>query len=196
MASSRAAAPALPRMFFRGRSDWETWLAAHHDSSPGVWLQFAKKGVAATTVSRADALEVALCWGWIDSQAKSLDEESWLQRFTPRRARSRWSQINCEAAQVLIATGKMMPPGLAQIEAAKKDGRWDRAYASPSRMTVPEDLRRRLARYPKAARAFEALNAQNRYAILYRIHDAKKSETRARRIERFVQMLREGKTIY
>lgn len=186
----------LPRKSFPTRAVWEKWLEANHASSPGLWIQFAKKGVAARSASRAEVLEVALCYGWIDSQAKSLDDAYWLQRFTPRRSRSKWSQINCKAAEALIASGQMRPAGLAEVERAKADGRWERAYASPKNIEVPDDLRRRLERYPKALRAFEALDAQNRYAILYRIHDAKRPETRVRRIERFVQMLREGKTIY
>lgn len=190
------AAPDLPRMSFKSRAAWEKWLAANHASSEGVWLVFAKKGAETPTISRADTLEVALCYGWIDSQAKSIDDASWQQRFTPRRARSKWSQINCRAAEQLIESGLMRSAGLAQVERAKADGRWERAYASPRKIEVPEDLRKSLDRSPKARRAFEELDAQNRYAILFRIHDAKRAETRARRIEQFVQMLREGKTIY
>jgi uncharacterized protein YdeI (YjbR/CyaY-like superfamily) len=194
-----AAAPDLPRKSFASRAAWEKWLEANHASSPGVWVVFAKKGAdgpGSKTISRADTLEVALCYGWIDSQAKSIDDAFWQQRFTPRRARSKWSQINCAAAEQLIASGLMRPAGLAEVERAKLDGRWERAYASPRKIEVPEDLKARLDRYPKARRAFEELDAQNRYAILFRIHDAKRADTRARRIERFVQMLREGKTIY
>jgi uncharacterized protein YdeI (YjbR/CyaY-like superfamily) len=189
-------APDLPRKSFASRAAWEKWLAANHAKSEGLWVVFAKKGAEAKTISRADTLEVALCYGWIDSQAKSIDDATWQQRFTPRRARSKWSQINCRAAEKLIESGLMRPAGLAEVERAKLDGRWERAYASPRKIEVPEDLKKRLDRYPKARRAFEELDAQNRYAILFRIHDAKRAETRARRIERFVEMLREGKTIY
>lgn len=180
----------------RSARDWDRWLARNHDSATELWLRLAKKGADRKTVTRAEALEVALCYGWIDGQSRSENEEYWLQRFTPRRRRSKWSKINCEAAEALIAAGKMKPAGLAAVEAAKADGRWEAAYASPRNMTVPEDLARALARRPRAKKEFSALDAQNRYAILYRIHDAKRPETRARRIEKYVDMLDRGETIY
>jgi uncharacterized protein YdeI (YjbR/CyaY-like superfamily) len=179
-----------------GREEWEAWLVANHDSASEIWLRFAKKGADATTVSRADALEAALCWGWIDGQAASQDDRFWLQRFTPRRKRSKWSRINREAAELLVASGKMMPAGLAAVDAAKADGRWDAAYAPPSRIEVPADLAARLAADPSAKAFFESLSSQNRYAILYRIAEAKLAETRARRIEKFMGMLARGETIH
>lgn len=176
--------------------EWERWLAANHDRATEAWLRFAKKGASRETVSRKAALEMALCYGWIDGLARSEGEEFWLQRFTPRTRRSRWSKINRDAAERLIATAKMKPAGLAAVEAARADGRWDEAYAPQSDITVPEDLLRRLKERPVAERFFDGLNARNRYAILYRIHSAKKPETRARRIEKFVQMLERGEKIY
>jgi uncharacterized protein YdeI (YjbR/CyaY-like superfamily) len=190
------AAADLPRLSFASRAEWDAWLEANHGSSSGVWLMLAKKGSGARTVSRTDALEVALCYGWIDSQAASLDDEVWLQRFTPRTRRSKWSQINRKAAEDLIASGSMRPAGLAEVEAAKQDGRWDIAYASQRTMSVPEDLQRKLDANPAAREFFEQLDSRNRYAILYRIQDAKRPDTRARRIDTFVAMLLERQTIH
>lgn len=181
---------------FPSAREWSRWLAKNHDSAKELWLRLAKKGVGPRTVTRGEALELALCYGWIDGQARSESEAYWLQRFTPRTRRSKWSKINCEAAEVLIAAGKMKPSGLAAVEAAKADGRWDAAYASPRDMAVPDDLARELAKRPKAKKLFSSLDAQNRYAILYRIHDAKKAETRARRIAKYVEMLDRGEKIY
>jgi uncharacterized protein YdeI (YjbR/CyaY-like superfamily) len=181
---------------FSSRDEWEGWLAEHHASVREAWLRFAKKGTDAVRVSRADALEVALCYGWIDGQAASQDDVYWLQRFTPRTRRSKWSRINRDAAEQLIARGMMEPAGLAAVKAAKADGRWDAAYASPASIDVPEDLRAALGRSPAADAFFKKLDAQNRYAILYRIDDAKKPETRARRIEKFVGMLERGERIH
>ena len=152
-------------------------------------MKFAKKGTGVTTVSYAEALEVALCYGWIDAQVKRFDETYYLQRFTPRRARSKWSKLNREAATRLIAAGVMQPPGLAEVERAKADGRWDAAYDSPSTATVPDDLERALRRNKTAREFFATLSASNRYTILYGIQDAKRPETRARRIAQFVEML-------
>jgi uncharacterized protein YdeI (YjbR/CyaY-like superfamily) len=185
----------LPTLTLPGREAWAAWLEANHATAAGVWLRIAKKGSAQSTVSRADALEVALCYGWIDGQAASVDAESWLQRFTPRRARSRWSRINRDAATRLIDAGLMKPAGLAQVEAARQDGRWEAAYDSPRTMTVPDDLRERLDAEPVARGRFDALSAAERYAILYRIQDAKKPETRARRIDKYVGMLIDGEPI-
>lgn len=177
-------------------AEWEAWLASHHASAREVWLRLAKKGSGRVTVSRAEALEVALCYGWIDGQAKTQDERYWLQRFTPRTRRSKWSKVNCEAAERLIAEGRMKPAGLAVVEAARADGRWDAAYDPPSRIEVPDDLLARLKQSPSAHAFFDRLDARNRYAILYRIADAKRADTRARRIEKFVAMLERGETIY
>lgn len=177
-------------------AEWEAWLERNHATASHVWLRFARKGRPATTVSRPEALEAALCYGWIDGQAASQDENYWLQRFTPRTRRSKWSKINREAAEALILAGKMKPAGLAAVEAAKADGRWDAAYAPPSEMEVPPDLADALDRTPAAKSFFETLSAANRYAILYRIQDAKRADTRARRIEKFVGMLERGETIH
>lgn len=186
----------LPILASASRAAWERWLEQHHASSAGVWLRIAKKGSGGASVSRADALEVALCYGWIDGQAATVDEVFWLQRFTPRRQRSKWSQINCAAAERLIADGRMAPAGLRQVEAAKHDGRWAAAYAPQRTITVPEDLEARLAASPRARKFFEQLDSRNRYAVLYRIQDAKKAETRLRRIEKFVRMLEAGEKIH
>lgn len=177
------------------RAEWEAWLDANHASSAGVWLVLSKKGVEPSTVSRADALEVALCYGWIDGQAGSLDEGHWVQRFTPRTRRSRWSRINRDAATRLIANGLMKPAGLKEVEAAQRDGRWERAYEPPTAMEVPDDLRAALEQHPHGVQKFEQLNASSRYSVLYRIHDAKKPETRARRIAKYVDMVVRGERI-
>ena len=159
-------------------------------------MKFAKKGTGVTTVTYAEALEVALCYGWIDAQVKRLDETYYLQRFTPRRARSKWSKINRESATRLIESGMMRPPGLAEVERAKADGRWDAAYDNPASATVPEDFERALARNKKAREFFATLSSANRYAILYRIQDAKRPETRARRITQLVEMLARGEKFH
>lgn len=177
-------------------AEWEAWLEANHASAREIWLRLAKKGSGRVTVSRAEALEVALCYGWIDGQSRTQDETYWLQRFTPRSPRSKWSKVNCELAERLIAEGRMKPPGLAAVEAARADGRWDAAYDPPSRIAVPEDLLARLKESPAAHALVERLDSRNRYAILYRIADAKRPDTRARRIEKFVSMLERGETIY
>jgi uncharacterized protein YdeI (YjbR/CyaY-like superfamily) len=185
-----------PVMSFPSRDSWEEWLEEQHESSRGVWLKLAKKGSGFQTVSRADALEVALCYGWIDGQAGSFDDHHWLQRFTPRTERSKWSKINCRKATELIETGAMRPAGLREVERAKADGRWAAAYEPPSTAAIPDDLARELAKSDKAREFFASLDSRNRYAILYRIQDAKKPETRARRIAKYVAMLNEGRKIY
>jgi uncharacterized protein YdeI (YjbR/CyaY-like superfamily) len=182
----------LPVIPFADTEEWERWLHEHHESAPGLWLKLAKKGSAAASVTYAQALELALCFGWIDGQKGAYDESWWLQRFTPRGPRSRWSRINREKAQELEHAGRLRPAGLREIERARADGRWEAAYESQSRATVPDDLRRELDRDPAARAFFESLERHNRYAILYRIHDAKRPETRARRIARFMEMLRAG----
>jgi uncharacterized protein YdeI (YjbR/CyaY-like superfamily) len=161
-----------------------------------VWIELARKGSGLTSVTFPDALEVALCYGWIDSQSMSVDERRYRQRFTPRRPRSKWSKINCAKVEQLHAEGRLAPAGIREMEAAKRDGRWEAAYASPSAITVPPDLQARLARNARARRAFEQLDSRNRYAILYRLHDAKRPETRLRRLDRFVEMLAAGETIH
>ena len=183
----------FPVEAFASQGDWATWLEEHHATAPGVWLRFAKKASGIESVSYGEAVEVALCYGWIDGQMRRLDERFYLQRFTPRRRRSSWSKVNVEKATALIESGRMRPAGLAEVERAKADGRWAAAYEPPSRIAVPDDLERAFEANPKAREAFAALDSQNRYAILYRVHGAKRPETRARRIERFVAMLNEGR---
>ena len=186
----------LPVIGFAGQAAWESWLAQQHASSPGVWLKIAKKGSGATGVSYQEALEVALCYGWIDGQKGALDDEYWLQRFTPRKPGSRWSKINTEIAAELIAAGRMRPTGMREVELAREDGRWDAAYAGQRSMTVPEDLERELAGNEAARAFFATLSSVNRYAILYRIAGAKRPETRARRIAKYVAMLATHETIH
>jgi uncharacterized protein YdeI (YjbR/CyaY-like superfamily) len=186
----------LPVMTFESTDAWDTWLAANHADSPGLWLKIAKKGAAGRTVSYSDALDVALCHGWIDGQKGRHDDEYWLQRFTPRKPGSNWSKINTERAAALIASGRMRPAGLREVERAQADGRWEQAYESQSRVTVPEDLARALAANERARAFFATLDSANRYAILYRIGTAKKPETRAKRIDTFVTMLSEHKKIH
>jgi uncharacterized protein YdeI (YjbR/CyaY-like superfamily) len=186
----------LPVKRFGSRHAWEAWLEGHHESAPGLWLEFAKKDSGLRSVSHAEALEVALCYGWIDGQTASVDGQRFRQRFTPRRARSKWSQINCAAVERLHASGLVAPAGVREMEAAKRDGRWEAAYASPRSMTVPDDLRAQLDANPRARRFFEQLDSRNRYAVLYRLQDAKKADTRKRRLEKFVGMLEAGETFY
>ena len=186
----------LPVMTFESTDAWDAWLAAHHADSPGLWLKIAKKGAAGRTISYSQALDVALCHGWIDGQKGRHDDEFWLQRFTPRKPASKWSKINTERAEALIASGRMRPAGLREVERAQADGRWEQAYESQSRVTVPEDLARALAANERARAFFATLDSANRYAILYRIGTAKKPETRARRIDTYVAMLSEHKKIH
>lgn len=185
-----------PTRSFATARAFENWLRRNHQHTEGIWLAFAKKASGVRSVTYAEAVEIALCYGWIDGQAKSIDEVRYVQRFTPRRARSRWSKINRARALALIQEGRMQPPGLREVERAQADGRWDAAYDSPSTIAVPDDLRAAL-RHNKAAEAeFAALDGRNRYAILSQVHDAKRPETRARRIAKFVTMLSEGNKLY
>jgi len=186
----------LPIKVFASQETWERWLDRNHAKAEGVWLKFAKKASRKRTVTYPDALDVALCYGWIDGQTRGLDEDYHLQRFTPRRARSKWSKINREKVTRLIEQGRMRPAGLAEIERAKVDGRWDAAYDSPSKIQPTPELLAALDANPKAKALFEQLDSQNRYAILYRVQDAKRPETRARRVETFVEMLSRGETPY
>lgn len=181
----------LPVRTFATPSDWEGWLVAHA-ATRGLWLRIAKKGAGVSSVTYAEAVDVALCHGWIDGQAGSYDAAWWLQRFTPRGLRSAWSQVNREKVLALTAAGRMRPAGLAAVEAARRDGRWDRAYAPPSSATVPADLQSALDAAPAAAAFFATLTGSSRYAVLYRIQDAKRPETRARRIAGFLDMLDRG----
>jgi uncharacterized protein YdeI (YjbR/CyaY-like superfamily) len=175
---------------------FDKWLRQNHAKSDGIWLALAKKTGTKTSVTYPEAVEIALCWGWIDGQKKKLDDDYSLQRFTPRRPRSRWSQTNVDRVAALIKAKRMQPPGLAEVEKAKADGRWDAAYAPASTITVPADLAAALKQNKQAEAFFATVNAANRYAILYRIESVKKPETRARNIEKFVAMLAEGKTLY
>lgn len=181
---------------FEDRDAWQRWLHAQHAASAGVWLKLARKSSPNATLTYAEALEEALCYGWIDAQKAPGDESFWLQRFTPRSPRSKWSQINRRKATELIERGRMRPAGLAKVEAARQDGRWDAAYASPRIATVPEDFQRALDDNPAANEFFATLGSTHRYSFLYRIADAKRPETRARRIREYVAMLAEGRTIH
>ncbi|HKB49913.1 MAG TPA: YdeI/OmpD-associated family protein [Solirubrobacterales bacterium] len=186
----------LPIMLFAAPAELEAWLEREHASSAGLWLKIAKKGSGVTSVSYAEALEAALCFGWIDSQKRGLDEKHFLQRFTPRRPRGRWSRINREKAEELIAAGRMQPAGLTQVEAAKADGRWDAAYEGQRTAEVPPDLQRELERNAVAREFFATLDSANRYAIVYRLEEAKKQETRQRRLRKFIGMLERGEKVH
>jgi uncharacterized protein YdeI (YjbR/CyaY-like superfamily) len=186
----------LPIVLFAGPPEFEAWLEENHASSQGLWLKIAKKGAAEASVTYAEALELALCFGWIDSQKRGHDETHFLQRFTPRRPRGRWSRINREKAEALIEGGKMRPAGMTEIEAAKADGRWEAAYEGQRTAQVPPDLQRELDANPAAKEFFTELDSANRYAIVYRLNDAKKPETRERRLRKFVAMLERGEKIH
>ncbi len=176
---------------------WAAWLAEHHADTPdGVWLKIAKKETGIPTVTYAQALDEALCFGWIDGQKAALDASWWLQRFTPRRPRSRWSKVNTQKALALIEAGRMMPAGLQEVEAARADGRWESAYERQSAAEVPADLQVALDANPAAAAFFATLTGANRYAVLYRIHEAKRPQTRVDRIAKYVAMLERGETLH
>ena len=184
-----------PTLAFANVAGWHAWLKTHHASSPGVLLRIAKKG-AQKAITYAEAVDAALAWGWIDSRKQALDADAWLQRFTPRKAASPWSKINRVKAEALIATKKMKPPGLAEIERAKRNGRWERAYDGARTAGVPADLAAAFARSKRAQAFFEKLDGGNRYAILWRVQTAKKAETRAERIKRFVAMCARHETVH
>jgi uncharacterized protein YdeI (YjbR/CyaY-like superfamily) len=186
----------LPVIAFARAADFEAWLEADGASSSGLWVKLAKKGPQASGIDYATALEAALCFGWIDGQKRSYDEGFWLQRFTPRSARSRWSRINRDKADALIGAGRMRPAGRREVDLARADGRWDAAYEGQRSVAVPEDLQAALDADPRAAAFFAALDSANRYAVLYRVHEAKRAETRARRIEQLVAMLHAHETIH
>jgi len=189
----------LETLAFASAEAFEAWLDENHATSPGIWLKLRKKTSGATgtgTLDYPQALDVALCHGWIDGQKAGLDDQWWLQRFTPRRPRSTWSKINRDKVAALIEQGRMRPAGRAEIDRAKADGRWEAAYDSSRTATVPDDLAAALATDPAAAAFFETLDRQNRFAILYRIHEAKRPETRARRIETYVAMLAKGEKLH
>ena len=186
----------LPTISFESPDTWEAWLADHHAASSGVWLKIAKKHSGIPTVSYAEALDIALCYGWIDGQKDAFDADYFLQRFTPRTARSRWSKINCAKATTLMEQGRMQAAGLREVERARADGRWDAAYEGQSTATVPDDLQRALELNDSARAFFSTLDSRNRYAILYRLQDTRNPDTRARRLTKFVQMLNDGQKIY
>jgi len=181
---------------FKSARAFETWLKKHHATSDGLWLKIAKRGAREPGVTYPEAVEIALCWGWIDGQKKGLDDQHFLQRFTPRRARSLWSRINVDKVAALIAAGRMQAPGYAQIEAAKADGRWAKAYDGARTSAVPQDLSAALDAEPRAKAFFATIDAANRYAVLWRIQTAVKAETRARRIAQLVAMLARGETLH
>jgi uncharacterized protein YdeI (YjbR/CyaY-like superfamily) len=190
---TRAGLPIVP---FASAEGWALWLREHHDDSSGLWLKLAKLGTGVPSVTYAEALDVALCHGWIDGQKAPYDATHWLQRFTRRGPRSTWSKINRDKVTALIAQGRMTPSGQREIDAAMQDGRWEAAYDSARTMTVPEDLQARLDLEPRARDLFATLDRANRYAILYRVQTARKPETRARRIEQLVAMLAEGRKLH
>src|SRR5215216_4573536 len=187
----------IPTLPFESKKKFAAWLAKEHDKSAGVWLKLAKKDSGVASITYEEALDVALCYGWIDGQKKGFDDRRyWLQKFTRRGPKSIWSKINTEKAERLIASGEMKPAGLKAIEAAKQDGRWNAAYASQKSITVPEDFQAALDKNKKAKEFFATLNSVNRYAILFRIQTAKKAETRLKRIQQFVEMLEKGEKLH
>jgi uncharacterized protein YdeI (YjbR/CyaY-like superfamily) len=186
----------LPILEFPHRAAWDEWLSANHNTSPGGWLKLSKKGAPTPTITHAEALEEALRYGWIDGQSRPGDDHFWFVRFTPRRPRSKWSQVNRQKATELIAQGRMHPAGLAQVRAAQADGRWDAAYPAQGRATVPPDFQEALDRHPAAKAFFETVTGSRRYAFLYRLHHVTKPEARAKRIASYIALLAEGKTLH
>jgi uncharacterized protein YdeI (YjbR/CyaY-like superfamily) len=189
-------ADTLPIIAFATQQDWEAWLKEHHTATSGIWLKLAKKETGILSLSYTEALESALCYGWIDGQKASCDEQYWLQKFTPRGPKSMWSKVNCDKATALIASDRMQPAGIRQVELAKADGRWEAAYESQSKISIPDDFQRELDTNQQAREFFTTLNSVNRYAILYRIHTAKKPETRSARIKKFIEMLSNQQKLY
>jgi len=189
-------ADSLPIMSFETQQDWETWLIEHHTDTKGIWLKIAKKETRIPSVTYSEALDSAICYGWIDGQKASFDDKYWLQKFTPRRQKSIWSKVNCDRATALIAEGRMHPAGLRQVKLAKADGRWESAYESQSKITIPADFQSELDKNQQAKDFFSTLNSVNRYAILFRIQTAKKPETRSARIKKFIEMLAKNEKIY
>ena len=185
----------LPTLTFESKKKFADWLAKNHDKSAGLWLKIAKKAAGIPTVTYAEALDVALCYGWIDGQKGSFDDKYFLQKFTPRRPKSIWSKINVEKVERLIASGEMKPSGLKAVDAAKQDGRWAAAYSSQGNIEVPADFQSALNKNKKAKAFFETLSGSKRYSFLFRITTAKKAETREKRIRQFVEMLSKGETL-
>ena len=189
-------AETLPIISFETQQGWERWLTEHHTDTDGLWLKIAKKEAGISSVNYAEALESAICYGWIDGQKASFDDKYWLQKFTPRRAKSIWSKVNCSKALALIAEGRMQPAGIRQVELAQADGRWESAYESQSKITIPDDFQKELDNNPKAQEFFTTLNSVNRYAILFRIQTANKPETRSARISTFIEMLSNNQKLH
>jgi len=186
----------LPIMSFETPQDWEVWLKEHHTDTKGIWLKIARKATGRSSLSYAEALESAICYGWIDGQKASFDDQYWLQKFTPRGPKSIWSKVNCDKATALLAEGRMQQAGIRQVELAKADGRWEAAYESQSKVTVPTDFQSELDKNQRAKDFFSTLDSRNRYAILFRIQTAKKPETRSARIQKFIEMLSNNLRIY
>ena len=186
----------VPNMSFETQQDWEAWLKEHHIDTKGIWLKIAKKEARTPSVSYAEALDSALCYGWIDGRKVALDDKYWLQKFTQRTAKSIWSKVNCDKAEALIAEGRMQPAGLRQVELAKSDGRWERAYESQSKITIPDDFQNALDNNPKAKDFFNSLDSANRYAFLFRIQAVKKPETRFAKIQKYIEMLDQQQKLY
>jgi uncharacterized protein YdeI (YjbR/CyaY-like superfamily) len=186
----------LPIITFASQEEWRQWLDQNHQDEKGLWIKIYKKATGKPTVTHESALEVALCYGWIDGQSKSLDEESYLQKFTPRRPKSIWSKINIGHIERLMKEGKMKPAGIAQVESAKADGRWDQAYDSPKNMKIPDDFLKELHKNKKAKDFFETLNKTNTYAIAWRLQTAKKPETREKRMKQILEMLTKGERFH
>lgn len=186
----------LPIISFASQQEWETWLAEHHADTAGIWLKIAKRESGIASASYAEALDSALCYGWIDGQKAAFDDLYWLQKFTPRRAKSGWSKVNCDKANALIEAGRMQPAGLRQVELARADGRWNSAYDSQSKISVPADFQQALDDNEQAQAFFSTLDSANRYAILYRIQTAKKPATRSARIDKFIAMLAKHEKIH
>jgi uncharacterized protein YdeI (YjbR/CyaY-like superfamily) len=181
---------------FKNSKEWNKWLSKNHLNSNGIWIRFFKKDSGVSSVIHDEALDEALCYGWIDGQLKKYDDKSWLQKFTPRRAKSIWSKRNIDITEQLIKSGKMKPPGLKEIEAAKSDGRWEKAYDSLAKMQVPDDFLKKLSKDKKALKFFETLNKANKYALAWRLQTAKKPETRNSRMEKILEMLSKGEKFH
>lgn len=186
----------LPIISFQAPADWENWLAENHAQTTGIWLRILKKSSDALSITYAEAVDEALCYGWIDGQSRKYDEQSWLQKFTPRRKKSIWSKINVERVERLAAAGKMQPAGFAEIEAAKQDGRWQQAYDSPKNVVIPDDFLQELEKDSKAKVFFETLNKTNVYSIAFRLQTARKPETRAKRMRAILEMLSKGEKFH
>lgn len=186
----------LPIISFKSEKEWERWLDKNHSKSTGIWMKIAKKETGIKSIYYPEALDIALCYGWIDGQKKAFDDTYWLQKFTHRLPKSKWSKKNCNRAEELIKLGKMKPEGQKEIDLAKKDGRWEAAYESQGNSKIPGDFQKKMDENPGTMEFFNSLNSANRYAFLYRIHDAKRPETRMQRINMFIDMLKEKKKFH